>query len=92
MRRQRPAPSTAAASYCSGGTVLSAARKMMIPQPASFQTDCMVMRTRNVSGFVIMSNPEPSPWSRSVWLISPAPPKICWNTVTTSTHEKKWGR
>lgn len=22
----------------------------------------------------------------------PAPPKICWKTVTTSTHEKKWGR
>ena len=44
-----------------GSTVASAARKMMIPQPASFQTDCMVTSTRNVSGLVMRSNPVPSP-------------------------------
>ena len=60
IRRQRPAPSTAAASYSSGGPSHSAARKTMMPQPASFQTDCAVIRTRNVSGLVIMSNPGPA--------------------------------
>jgi hypothetical protein len=90
-RRQRFAPSTAAASYSVKSTVDSAARKTMMPQPASFHTACEVTSTLNVDGIVMMSN-DGRLWSRSTWLSRPAPPSICWKMVTTSTHEKKCGR
>lgn len=58
MRRQRPAPSMAAASYRSPETEESAARKTMMPQPASFQTVCAVTRYLKTSGSVITSKPS----------------------------------
>lgn len=63
----------------------------MIPQPASFHTACAVTRYLNRSALVIRSKPL-QPWSSRVWAMMPAPPKICWKTVTTRTHEKKCGR
>ncbi|BFO15755.1 hypothetical protein SHKM778_21430 [Streptomyces sp. KM77-8] len=91
IRRQRLAPSMAAASYRSGLTEASAARKTMIPQPASFHTLCAVIRNLKVSGSVI--RPIPSyPCSRRIWESSPAPPNSCWKTAMTSTQEKKCGR
>ena len=63
----------------------------MMPQPASFQIAWAVTRNRNVSGLVMMST-ACQPLARRIWLISPAPPKICWKTETTSTQEKKCGR
>lgn len=32
------------------------------------------------------------PCERRKLLISPAPPRICWNTATTITQDRKWGR
>lgn len=58
MRRHRPAPSIAAASYRSGLTEASAARKTMTPQPASFHTLCAVTRNLKVVGSVMMSRPS----------------------------------
>lgn len=63
----------------------------MIPQPASFHTDCAVTRNLNREAFVIRSKP-PQPCCSMVCAMMPAPPKICWKTVTTRTHEKKCGR
>lgn len=63
----------------------------MTPQPASFQIISKVIRNLNRPGSVMRSKPS-WPFSRSVWAMSPAPPNICWNTVTTRTQEKKWGR
>ncbi|MNY60170.1 hypothetical protein D3C86_1966860 [compost metagenome] len=46
---KRFAPSTLAASYSSGLMPASAARKIIVPQPASFQMDCRIMSGRNHS-------------------------------------------
>src|SRR5690625_7360591 len=69
------APSIAADSYSAGSMAFSAARKTMIPQPASFHTTWEVIRNKNVSGLV-MTSTAPSPNSRVNWLSSPAPPRI----------------
>jgi hypothetical protein len=90
-RRQRLAPSAAAASYSAGLMVLRAARNTIIPQPASFQTACAVTRRMKLSGLVIRSTAW-KPLARRLCASSPAPPIICWNSDTTSTHEKKCGR
>lgn len=63
----------------------------MTPQPASFHTACALTRNLKKPGSVIRSKPS-WPCSRSHWATSPAPPNICWKTVTTSTQEKKCGR
>jgi hypothetical protein len=91
VRRQRFAPSAAAASYSAGSMEAIAARNTMIPQPASFQSACAVTRYLKVLGSVMMSHGF-IPCVSSRWLSSPAPPSICWNSTITSTHEKKCGR
>ena len=48
------APSTAAASYCSWSIRESAARKMIVPQPASFQITWLVTSALNSSGTPMM--------------------------------------
>lgn len=63
----------------------------MMPQPASFQTLCAVIRNLKVSGSVMMSMPS-YPCCRSSCERIPAPPNSCWNTAMTSTQEKKCGR
>lgn len=63
----------------------------MMPQPASFQTPSAVTRNLKIPGSVIRSMPLCPCWRR-VCAMMPAPPKICWKTVTTRTHEKKCGR
>ncbi len=91
IRLKRPAPSAAAASYNSVLMAASAARKTMIPQPASFQMAWDVTSSANVSGSV-MTSQVPMSWPRRNWLSAPAPPSICWKSVMASTHEKKCGR
>lgn len=63
----------------------------MMPQPASFQTPSDVTRNLKIPGSVIRSKPS-YPCCRRVCAMMPAPPKICWKTVMTSTQEKKCGR
>lgn len=48
--RRRPAPSTIAASYNCTSTFVSAARKMIVPQPVSFQTVWPMIIQRNTPG------------------------------------------
>ena len=45
----------------------------------------------NVSGLVRTSQGD-IPFRRRNMFSAPAPPSICWNSVTTSTQEKKCGR
>nr|BFF24656.1 hypothetical protein GCM10025732_26210 [Glycomyces mayteni] len=90
-RRHRPAPSTAAASYWLWSIAARAARKMIAPNPASFQIACEVTSRMNVFGSVIQSRPS-NPLARSTCEIRPAPPSICWKIAMTSTQEKKYGR
>jgi len=69
----------------------SAARKTMMPQPASFQTTWAVTRYLKVAGSVMMSQVA-SPCRRRNMLSAPAPPSISWKIVMASTQEKKCGR
>ena len=56
MRRQRPAPSTAADSYRFWLMAARAARKMIVPHPASFQIIWEVTTNRKASGLLMTSS------------------------------------
>ena len=63
-RRQRPAPSAAAASYSDGSMVESAARKMIEPQPTSFHTPSAVTSTMKASAlFMMFHGSTPRRWN-----------------------------
>ncbi len=90
-RRQGPAPSMAAASYCCSSTWASAARKMIVPQPASFQMTWATTSGSKASGLPMMSTVcRPAPLRPL--LSRPVSPSTCWKSATTITHEMKCGR
>ena len=90
-RCQRPAPSTTAASYSDASMFSSAARKMIVAQPVSFQMNCSVTSGLKKPGSV-MTLTAGRPKSRRVWTKMPEPPSTCCQSETTITHEMKWGR
>ena len=90
IRCRALAPSTAAASYCSWSMRDIAARKMIVPQPASFQMTWLVISPLNSSGTPMIWMIGRSCWTRNVFSM-PALPSICWNSATTITQDRKCG-
>ncbi len=68
-----------------------AARKMIVPQPTSFQMTWEVIGVANVSGLVIRLTGLPVIWA-SKSLTTPVPPKSACQMETTMTHPMKCGR
>ncbi|MNP56581.1 hypothetical protein D3C76_1513170 [compost metagenome] len=69
-----------------------AARKTMVPQPISFQTDCSVIMIQNASGLVstsIRSRPQDS--SRPFTNPSPLANRRKVR-LAIMTQDKKWGK
>ena len=86
------APSMVAASYRSGSTPARAARKMMVPQPASFQMSVSTSVPRNDAGSISMLGATPMV-SRSRLVMTP----VCGARNTTArcpitTQDRKCGR
>jgi hypothetical protein len=68
-----------------------AARKMIVPHPASFQMPCAVSSSLKVDGSDMTSRPL-WPWVARMRLMTPPPPRTCWNSATMMTHDRKCGR
>lgn len=89
--RSQPAPSMAADSYWPMSIDAIAARKMIVPQPQSFQMAWAVISSLKVPGSVI-TLPMVTPCSIRSVVTEPAPPSTCLNIATTTTHDRKCGR
>jgi hypothetical protein len=90
-RRHGPAPSIAAASYCCSSTLDRAARKMIVPQPDSFQITCATSSALNSPGLPTIDT-VCMPASCSRPLSMPVLPSTCWHSATTTTQDRKYGR
>lgn len=90
-RRHGPAPSIADASYSDSSTWNSAAVKMMVAQPASFQISSAIISGLNSVGLPkMLTMCEPPVDSRP--LSRPVGPMISWNSATATTQDRKCGR